>query len=127
MTAAELTPEEIAAALAARRELGPDYEDAIASSLAEKVEREIAARVNAAQMSAMQMQVNAVQGNAPRQRRQPDASTEGRWIAVTSLVAGIPVTGIVAGTSNGNVAAIAVAWAGIALVNMAHAFGRRKH
>ena len=30
MTAADLTPEEIAAALAARRELGPEYEDAIA-------------------------------------------------------------------------------------------------
>ncbi|MGH3415130.1 MAG: hypothetical protein ACRDVE_11355 [Actinocrinis sp.] len=127
MTAAELTPQEIAAALAARRELGPEYEDAIAASLAEKVEREIAARVSAAQLSAMQMQVNAVQPNAPRQRRQPDGSTEGRWIGVASLIAGIPVTGIVAGTSHGSVGAIAVAWGGIALVNMAHAFGRRKH
>ena len=48
MTAADLTPQEIAAALAARRELGPEYEDPIAASLADRVEREIAARVGPA-------------------------------------------------------------------------------
>lgn len=45
MTTADLTPEEIAAALAARRELGPEYEAAVAASMADRIEREIAARV----------------------------------------------------------------------------------
>ncbi|HEV2344072.1 MAG TPA: hypothetical protein VGS97_08270 [Actinocrinis sp.] len=116
MTAAELTPEEIAAALAARRELGPEYEDAIAASLADRFEREIAARVAATR-------------NPPKpERRHHDAHSSDRastWLAISSLVAGIPVTGIVAGTSHGNVFAIGVAWVGIALVNTAHALGRK--
>ncbi|HEV3172719.1 MAG TPA: hypothetical protein VGZ32_20400 [Actinocrinis sp.] len=115
MTAADLTPAEIAAALAARRELGPEYEDAIAASLAERVEREIARRVDAAPVAPAQ----------PARARQEPSGNDGRWIGVASLIAGIPVTGIVAGTSHGNVLAIAVAWGGIALVNMAHALGRR--
>lgn len=114
MTTADLTPEEIAAALAARRELGPEYEDAIAASLADRVEREIAARVQSAH--------NPPAARAPESR---GGSNDARWIATASLIAGIPVTGIVAGTSHGNVFAIAVAWGGIALVNMAHALGRR--
>jgi hypothetical protein len=122
MTAADLTPQEIAAALAARRELGPEYEDPIAASLADRVEREIAARVNAVHNPPMP--APAPPQAASRPQRDPHA-TDSRWIATASLIAGIPVTGIVAGTSHGNVAAIAVAWAGIALVNMAHAFGRR--
>ena len=112
MTAADLTPQEIAAALAARRELGPEYEDAIAASLADRFERELAARVDAVR-------------NPPAPRTREAGANDSRWIAITSLIAGIPVTGIVAGTSNGNVFAIAVAWGGIALVNMANAFGRR--
>jgi len=118
MTAADLTPQEIAAALAARRELGPEYEDAIAASLAERVEREIAARVDAA--------VNPQPAPVPaaRAKRQHDTSSL-TTVGVVSLVTGVPVTGIVAGSSHGSVAAIAVAWAGIALVNMAHALGRR--
>lgn len=116
MTTADLTPQEIAAALAARRELGPEYEDAIAASLADRVEREIAARVDAARNPPPP---------APRQHEARSGGNDSRWIATASLIAGIPVTGIVAGTSHGNVFAIAVAWGGIALVNMAHAFGRR--
>ena len=120
MTAADLTPEEISAAIAARRELGPEYEDAIAASLADRVEREIAARVDAARNPAASRSAPA-----SREREARGNANDSRWIATASLIAGIPVTGIVAGTSHGNVFAIAVAWGGIALVNMAHAFGRR--
>lgn len=117
MTAAELTPEEIAAALAARRELGPEYEDAIASSLADRIEREVAARVDAMRIPPR-----------PSQRTPDPHVSDARastWIAATSLVVGIPITGIVAGTSHGSIVAIAVAWIGIALVNVAFASGRR--
>lgn len=115
MVVADLTPNEIAAALAARRELGPEYEDAIAASLAERVEREIAARVDAG------LAARTVARDAPRH-----SDNTAIAVAVTSLITGIPVTGIVAGTSHGNVFAIMVAWGGIALVNMAHALGRRR-
>ena len=121
-TSADLTPQEIASALAARRELGPDYEEAIASALAEKMAKEINARVTAEL---------AAQGAAPaparpaRQRREHQVGTSSATVPIASLVAGIPITAIVAGTSNGNVFAIGITWLGIALVNMAHSVGRR--
>jgi hypothetical protein len=121
MTAADLTPQEIAAALAARRELGPEYEDPIAASLADRVEREIAARVGPRPGQAF-----AAPSAPQAPARAPSGANDGRWLGVASLVAGIPITGIAAGTSHGSVAAIAVAWGGIALVNMANAFGRRR-
>ena len=123
MTAAELTPDEIAAALAARRELGPDYEDAIAASLAEKVEREIAARVEAGRIPAKREERERPVRGHDTEASSARAAT---FLGAASLIAGIPVTGIVAGTSHGNVAAIGIAWAGIALVNWAAAFGRRR-
>jgi hypothetical protein len=121
MTAADLTPNEIAAALAARRELGPEYEDAIAASLAERVEREISQRVDASLMAARMPGV----GRGRERTRAERQSSDSRLIATVSLIAGIPLTGIAAGTSHGNIAAMAVVWIGIALVNMAHAVGRR--
>jgi hypothetical protein len=113
MTAVELTPEEIAAALAARRELGPEYEDAIAASMADRIEREIAARVEAGRVP------------AKREHEPHSADRSATFLAAASLIAGIPITAIAAGTSHGNVFAIGVAWLGIALVNTAHALGRR--
>ena len=118
MTAAELTPDEIAAALAARRELGPEYEDAIAASMADRIEREIAARVDAGR-------IPAKSERRSREPREYSADRSATWLASASLVAGIPITAIVAGTSHGNVFAIGVAWIGIALVNTAHALGRK--
>lgn len=118
MTAAELTPDEIAAALAARRELGPEYEDAIAASLADRVEREIAARVDAGRIPARKDE------RLPRDTHAADARAS-TWLAGASLIAGIPVTAIVAVSAHGSTAAIGVAWAGIALVNWAAALGRR--
>lgn len=127
-TPADLTPQEIASALAARRELGPDYEEAIASALAEKMAKEINARVNAELVS---QGVAPAQASPSRPRREHHVGGVGgagsaNVVPIASLIAGIPIMGIVAGTSHGSVVAIGVAWLGIALVNMAHALGRRR-
>jgi hypothetical protein len=47
MTDSPLSPEEIRAAAEVHRELGPEYSDAVVASFLEKVDREIAARVEA--------------------------------------------------------------------------------
>src|ERR1022692_4050724 len=47
MTTSPLSPEEIRAAAEAHRELGPEYSDAVVASFLEKVDQEIAARVDA--------------------------------------------------------------------------------
>lgn len=130
-SSADLTPQEIASALAARRELGPDYEDAIASALAEKMAKEINARVGA-ELAAQGLQPSGPMLPTPpaQSKRQPQhqhtGDSSGTAIAVVSLIAGIPVTAITASTSHGSVVAIGVAWLGIAMVNVAHSLGRRR-
>ena len=47
MSTSPLSPEEIRAAAAAQKELGPEYSDAVIESFLERVDREITARVDA--------------------------------------------------------------------------------
>jgi hypothetical protein len=117
---APVSSEEVSASLAARRELGPEYEAALADALAERVEQVVQARVEArmAQTGSPVPQVPAVGGIHPNGRIA---------IAVVSLAAAIPCSAIAA--AGGGVAGIVVAWAGIAAVNLAVAInpgrGRR--
>jgi hypothetical protein len=140
--------EDVAAALGARRELGPDYEDAIAESLADRFEKKIEARIAArlgtapgtpqagnANGDAPGDQVASVQaphampGYPPAPHRPSPyypVPSSGNVVPVVSLIAGIPISAIIGGTSHGSVAAIAVTWVGIAAVNLAHAWGRKR-
>lgn len=121
---ASLDPKDIAAAIGARRELGAEYDDVIAASLVDHMEKEISNRLN--------QQIAQRTGPAPYQnpympppRRQRDFSL---GLPVVSLIAGIPITAIAGSLGhNDSVAAIFVSWCGIAAVNFAHAFGRRRH
>ena len=47
MSTSPLSPQEIRAAAAAHKELGPEYSDAVVESFLERVDREITARVDA--------------------------------------------------------------------------------
>jgi hypothetical protein len=47
MSTSPLSPEDIRAAAEVHRELGPEYSDAVVASFIEKVDREVAARVEA--------------------------------------------------------------------------------
>lgn len=102
------------AALGARRDLGPDYEDAVAASLADRVE-ELVARRSA--------EVAVTPDDRQHAREEEKATGDGRFvIALASLGAGIPITGIV----HESVAMTAIAWAGIVGINVAAALrGRR--
>jgi hypothetical protein len=72
----ELVPrDEARAALEARRELGPDYEDELVERFAERIERRLGDRLPAT--------------------RPADQSTA---IVIVSLIAAIPLLGIAAGT-----------------------------
>jgi hypothetical protein len=119
---ASLDPKDIAAAIGARRELGAEYDDVIAASLVDHMEKEISNRLN--------QQIAQRTGPAPYQsqymppKRQRDFSL---GLPVVSLVAGIPITAIAGALGHNNpVVAIFVSWCGIAAVNFAHAFGRRR-
>jgi plasmid stability protein len=121
----DLTPEEIAAVLAARRQRA--VEDELPASLTARLDREVAARVDA------ELAARAGGGQQPQPQPQPivvkqkEKSTDGRVVGVVSLVTGIPMMGIVEGTTHGSLAGAAIVMGGIVLVNMAGALGRRKH
>jgi hypothetical protein len=106
------TRQDLHAIIAARRELGPDYEDALVDSFLDKLDVEIAARVRA---------------EVAAHTSEPQTSTPKKDSAVTvalgSLGLGIPLTGIAAG--NAGAPGLVLAWVGIIAVNLAYALSRR--
>jgi hypothetical protein len=121
MTTPGLPREDLAAALQARRELGPDYDAAFADSLAERVDQTIQARLAASQGQRAAFDPARLTG-----AHHFDAAGERRvtiTIACVSLGVSIPLTGIAAGMHS--LAALLIIWAGIVMVNMANALRRR--
>jgi hypothetical protein len=104
-----LEHQDVEAALAARSELGPAYEPAIVESLAERIETAIEARVDA-----------RMEQTRRHDKLEGQRLNQQMVIGIVSLGTGIPITGIAAGATDG-VVGIAVVWAGIAAVNVAHA------
>jgi hypothetical protein len=100
--------EELSATVAARRELGPEYEGALVDGLAERIEQVVRARVEA--------NLTRPPAIAPATAIPPAGRIA---IAVISLGVAIPITAVAGG--EGGVAGIAIAWAGIAIVNVAAA------
>jgi hypothetical protein len=121
MTTPGLPRDDLAAALQARRELGPDYDAAFAESLAERVDQTIAARLAAGRGTPL--------GDDPAVRHAYDRDTaagERRVtiaIACVSLGVSIPLSGIAAGMHS--LAALMIIWAGIVMVNLANSLRRR--
>ena len=122
----DLTPDEIAAVLAARRTRTP-VEDDLPPSLTARLDREVAARVDAELVSRTAAGANQA---VPVVQVVKEKSSDGRVVGVVSLITGIPMLGIVEGTmhasAGGSLAGAAIVMGGIVLVNMAHAIGRRR-
>lgn len=104
-------PQDLEAALAVRRELGPDYEPALVESFAEKIEAAVEARVDA---------------RLEQARRAERAGGRAQLVlGIVSVGTGIPITAV-AGSVGDGIAGVLVAWAGIAAVNVAHAWQGRQ-
>lgn len=112
MAVPETSREDIAAALAARRELGADYDDALVVSFLDRLERTIDARV---QSQASERE------HASRELAQRDSFS--LKLALGSLVLAIPASAI--GAAKG-LAGVAVVWGGVAAVNLAHVLRDRR-
>jgi hypothetical protein len=104
--------EEWSATLAARRELGAEYDQAFVENLVERLSDEIETRVD--------VRLAEVTRSSPvaQQRRRGSA-----FVALASITLGIPLTAIAG--AFGHLPGLAVAWGGIVLVNAAHS--RRSH
>ena len=122
----DLTPEEIAAVLAARRNRIA-VEDDLPLSLTARLDREVAARVDA------ELALRTVPGgaNPPAVQVVKEKAGDGRVVGVVSLIMAIPMLGIVVGGLHANPVAslvgAGIVMGGVVLVNMAHALGRRRH
>ncbi len=98
VTDSPLSPQEIRAAAEVHRELGPEYSDAVVASFLEKVDREIAARVEA-----------RLAGMPPTELAKTDSRrTLLTGIAIGAAVAGIPLLLLLLLMQAGNVTGVAV-------------------
>ncbi len=110
------TSSQVRAAMAARAELGPDYDDAIAAGLADRVEELVAyrtAELRHTDEAAKEDRVDVRRDNSHR-----------FVLGIISLGSGIPVSAIAA--SYADVPGLVVAWAGIVGVNAVFAWGNRR-
>jgi hypothetical protein len=116
--ATDETRRETEAALAARMELGPEYTEHVAAGLAERVEELAAIRT-------AEMRHQTEQGSFD-QSMERTAQTHRFVLGIISLGAGVPITAISASTTSPGLVGLAVAWAGIVGVNVAHAWASRR-
>jgi type IV secretory pathway VirB10-like protein len=109
------TNSQVRAAMAARAELGPEYDDAIAAGLADRVEELVAyrtAELRRGDETAKEDRADFRRGNSHR-----------FVLGIVSLGAGIPISAISASTAD--LPGLMVAWAGIVGVNAVFAWGNR--
>ena len=111
------TRHEAAAAIAARRELGAEYDDAIAASLAERVEQ-LAVRRSA--------ELRPVENPAQVESQESSARRQSFVLGIVSLSVGIPITAIGAMNVDPGVVGVLASWAGIVGVNVAFSRAHRR-
>lgn len=115
------TPEvrrDVDAALAARRELGAEYEDHVAAGLAERIEQLAAVRSSELQ--------RAADGSGWYQSDDAIKRRQRFTLGIISLGAAIPITAISAVQVDPGLLGVIVSWAGIIGVNAVFAWNDRK-
>lgn len=107
---------DVRATAQAAQELGPQYHDALAESLADKVEAELRER---------RLPVQPV---APRPPSHSAGAGQQLALAIVSLGVGVPLTAIAANAGNLNpLIGILVVWIGIICVNFVFNAANRNH
>jgi hypothetical protein len=112
------TRADVTAAWEARKELGPEYDEHIANGLAERVEELVAYRT-----AELRQTGSATEHDRAMER---SAQTQSFVLGIISLGVGVPITAISALNVEPGLLGVAVAWAGIVGVNVAHRLGRRR-
>ncbi|HZA03914.1 MAG TPA: hypothetical protein VE617_05080 [Propionibacteriaceae bacterium] len=113
----EETRRDVQAALAARRELGMEYEEAIAAGLLDRVNQLALMRAGDLRREAERIDHEA--------KAETDSRTQRFVLGIVSLGAGIPITAISSSVEPG-LLGVAIAWAGIVGVNVAAGLGARR-
>ena len=107
------TRREVQAALGARRELGFEYEEAIAEGLLDRVNQLALMRSSEIRREAERVDHEAL--------AEKESRTQRFVLGIISLGAGIPITAISASTVEPSIVGVLVSWAGIVGINVAAA------
>jgi hypothetical protein len=109
---------DLKATLAARRELGEEYDAELTKSFLEKLDREVDVRVAQALST---RDAGAITRVAPRRR-------SGARLALASIALGIPVSAVVASNLHGtdSLVGVVVAWGSITAINVVEAIRRTR-
>ena len=105
---------DLAAAIAARRDLGPEFEEAIAEGLVERIEGLMDSRAESRGSA-----LDVVHASVELEKKY---ISHRYVVALASLGVGIPITAVSA--EGLGLLGTLVAWTGIVGVNVAHALGR---
>lgn len=106
MSSTDPLREDLRSTVAARRELGPDYDDALVEGFLERVEARLAQR-------------------QPGRGHEAKPEKSAAWLlGAVSLGTGIPLTAI--SSTQAGFAGLVVTWVGIVGVNVAHALGQQR-
>ncbi|GAA3507677.1 hypothetical protein [Actinomadura keratinilytica] len=111
----DLPRDDLAAALAARRELGPDYDAAFAEAVVDRIEQALDARLGP-------RPARRAAGRAAGWAARP-ADVPSVTLVVASLLAAIPLSAI--GVVNAGMPGLLTVWTAIVLINVAHALRPR--
>ena len=111
---------DLRAAVAARQELGPDYEAEIIDSFLEKLDARDAQRRSQEVDHRREDQVLEAMGL----KRREGSDAGGLALAIISVVAAIPITAIMAGMIG--LPGVVVGWAGLVAINFARTMARIK-
>jgi hypothetical protein len=114
----EETRREIQAALGARRELGLEYEEAIAAGLLDRVNQLALMRASEIRRDAERVDQTAELEKTSRRQR--------FVLGIVSLGVGIPITAISGEVVEPGLLGVIVSWAGIVGVNVAAAINSRR-
>jgi hypothetical protein len=112
------TRRDVEAALAARRELGSEFDEQIAAGLADRVEQ------LAQQRSVELRRQGQVESHAEAAER--TSRTQRFVLGIVSLGAGVPITAIGASYVDPPLLGVLISWGGIVAINAVHALGGRR-
>jgi len=111
--------DDVAAMLAARQELGPDYEQALIDGFVSRIGQAIDERVDTRLAG-----VRAPEVTVQRGAKSGRGDSSQLILALGSLGLAVPLSGIAA--SYEHLPGLIVCWAGVTIVNVAHALYRRE-
>ncbi|MEV0838338.1 hypothetical protein AB0I55_02155 [Actinocatenispora sera] len=119
--------DDVAGSIAARRALGPDAEEAVIRAFLERTGQEIDRRVDERLARTQPVPPPPMPAPAPPPpQRQPSGVDHTPFVlAIVSIGAGIPLTGIATQLQGSTLIGIVIIWAGLVLINVV--YGMRRH